>query len=336
MSAADLLVLAASLLVSALVLTTVVALVWWFDRYDREPLGLVAGAFAWGALAAPPLAVVLVGAVTMLWPALESLVPVLVGPPVEELLKGIAIVLVLVLSDQFDNPTDGLVYGTAAGLGFAVTENTLHGMLGAVTGAPDTIGLVVARTVSSSGIHVLTSSIVGGGIGFAVLARSRIGRIAFPVAALTAAAALHASWNAVLLAPGRGWGSVPVWLPVLPALYAAWLGVLVAFLRGEQGILSDELGEEVRLGVLPAWVVEVIPSYRRRIRSDWWPRRRERTVIARLMTRLAFRKHALRRMPMESKDLAGLEVVHLRRRLRRMLTPVTPGPDDDPWPGASP
>ncbi len=87
-----------------------------------------------------------------------------------------------------------------------------------------------------------------------------------------------------------------------------YLGALFAFLRSEQRILSIELAEEVELEVVPKWVLDVIPSYRRRIRSEWWPSRRERTVLARLLTRLAFRKHAVKRLPDGESQLAGLEV----------------------------
>jgi len=96
-------------------------------------------------------------------------------------------------------------------------------------------------------------------------------------------------------------------------------GDCVAFLQWEHQILRRELSDEVRLGVLPPWVADTIPYYRRRVRADWWPRRRERTVIARLLTRLAFRKHAVGRLPDREADLAGLEVLRLRQRVRAIL-----------------
>ena len=79
------------------------------------------------------------------------------------------------------------------------------------------------------------------------------------------------------------------------------------------------MAEEVELDVVPAWVLEVIPYYRRRIRSEWWPSRQERTVLARLLTRLAFRKHAVKRLPVAESQIAGLEIVRLRQRIRAML-----------------
>ncbi len=104
---------------------------------------------------------------------------------------------------------------------------------------------------------------------------------------------------------------------------------LVGFLRSEQRILVVELAEEVELDVVPAWVAEVIPYYRRRVRSDWWPSRRERTVLARLLTRLAFRKHAVRLLPDEESKLAGLEVVRLRQQIRVKLQCQSSVEEDD-------
>ena len=61
MSLTTALVLLAALSVSASMLLIVVALVWWIDRYDREPLHLVAMVFLWGASAAPLLSVTAMG-----------------------------------------------------------------------------------------------------------------------------------------------------------------------------------------------------------------------------------------------------------------------------------
>ncbi len=52
------LILLLSLVVSTAILLAVMALIWFFDRYDREPLHLVAAVFLWGAAVAPTLAIV--------------------------------------------------------------------------------------------------------------------------------------------------------------------------------------------------------------------------------------------------------------------------------------
>lgn len=314
--------LAAALIVSTGLLVAVVAAVWWFDRYDREPVRLVVGVFLWGAIAAPVFAVAATSALGVGLNLAPATMLCWVGPVVEELAKAVGVVLVLVLSMEFDNPTDGLVYGTAAGLGFAATENLVYAVVG---GGEHMIGgtvlLVLVRTVLSAGIHAVATGTFGGFLGVAYLSGNRFERLTWSGLGLTVAATIHAGWNFLILTMSGAADPVPLarWLAVVPVLYALYVAALYVVLRSEQKVLRVELAEEVEFDVLPTWVVEVIPSYRRRIRSEWWPSRRERTVLARLLTRLAFRKHAVKRLPEVEAQLAGLEVIRLRQRVRAML-----------------
>ena len=322
MNPLDIAALVAALVLSTGLLVAVVAAVWWFDRYDREPLQIVGGVFAWGALAAPVLAVV---CCTVLGPGLGVPVTSLagwLGPLVEELAKAIGIGLVILLSREFDNPTDGVVYGTAAGLGFAATENLVYTVVGAqATPIGGTLLVVLVRTALAAGIHAVSSATFGGCLGFAYLSRRTSDRVVWSLVGLVGAVLIHGGWNLLLLRFGSGADTTPLalWFVLVPALYALYVVALGLCLRSEQRILGAELAEEVRLDVVPAWVAEVIPYYRRRIRSEWWPSRRERTVLARLLTRLAFRKYAVRRLPKGEAELAGLEVMRLRQRVRGML-----------------
>jgi hypothetical protein len=127
-------------------------------------------------------------------------------------------------------------------------------------------------------------------------------------------------WNTLVVMVWRHDQNAAWWL-VVPGATVVWLAILALFLESERRIIREQLQHEVDLGVLPAWVVEGMPSYRRRIRADWWPDRRERAVISRLLTRLAFRKHAVARLPGDQSRLAGLEVVWLRDRARKILAP---------------
>ena len=332
MTLIDVIALVGALLVSTVLLVAVVAAVWWFDRYDREPLHLVVGVFLWGALAAPVLAVFGSSALVAGLGFDPTALVVWIGPLVEETAKAVGVILVVLLSKEFDNPTDGIVYGTAAGLGFAATENLVYTLAGvgefAIGG---TLLLVLVRTALAAGIHAVSTATFGGFLGFAYLSRRRGERVIWLIVGLIGAVVIHGGWNFMLLHMEPSGGAVPVawWFVVVPALYALYFLGLVGFLRSEQRILGVELAEEVELNVVPAWVVEVIPYYRRRIRSDWWPSRRERTVLARLLTRLAFRKHAVRRLPDEESQLAGLEVVRLRQQIRAKLQCQTSVEEDD-------
>lgn len=318
----------ATIVAAALFLVLIVTLVWWLDRYDREPLGMVAAAFGWGALAAPALATVSeTVALRVLGPHYgrllgATLVAVGVGPFIEEACKAVGLLAVVALSREFDNPTDGLVYGTAVGLGFATTENLLYEMTAAASGDLHRLmAVVVGRTLITAGVHALCSAALGGMLGFAVLARSWPRRLGLVLCGLGAAVALHGAWNMGVAAAivGRDLRGTALMAVTVLALYLCYVLLLAVLLHGEHRILRVQLAEEVELGVLPAWVGEVMPFYRRRVRRGWWPVRRERTVIARLVTRLAFRKHALRHLPEDEARLAGLEVVRLRQRLRSAL-----------------
>ena len=331
----DIASLLASLTLSTVLLVAVVAAVWWFDRYDREPLHLVAGVFLWGALAAPVLAVFSCSALGAGFDLSSTAMVGCLGPLLEESAKAMGVILVVVMSKEFDNPTDGLVYGTACGLGFAATENLVYAMAGANGPAlQDGLMMVLLRTAMAAGIHAVSSATFGGCLGFAYLSRNRTQRAIWVLIGLIGAAAIHSGWNVMLLrlVSVDDPGFTARWFVAVPALYALYLAALFVFLRSEQRILGRELAEEVELDVVPAWVLDVIPYYRRRIRSEWWPSRRERTVLARLLTRLAFRKHAVKRLPEEESQLAGLEIVRLRQRIRAMLQCQTSVEDDPPRP----
>jgi RsiW-degrading membrane proteinase PrsW (M82 family) len=335
-SLATALVLLAALTVSASILLIVVALVWWVDRYDREPLHLVAMVFLWGASAAPMISVTVFGVIDRLLGGIEettnlTLIGVgLVTPMVEEIAKAVSVVLVVVFSSKFDNPTDGVVYGTAVGLGFAVSENVMYGISAGVHlhNAAGILLLVGGRTLLSAGVHALSSAAFGGILGHAVLSGKLPARIMWATTGLLAAVCLHGSWNLALVwfGPVGESGAPRLWLAALPILYLIYVTVLALVLHSEHRIITKQLGNEVELGLVPSWVLDVIPFYRRRIRSNWWPSRRERTVITRLLTRVAFRKHGLRNLPPGEAAIASLEVVKLRQKLRAILDPEDPEP----------
>jgi RsiW-degrading membrane proteinase PrsW (M82 family) len=313
-------VLVLSVTVSTGLLLVVVALVWYLDRYDREPVHLVVGVFLWGAAVAPLLSLVAMTVLERVARPDTVAAVVLLGPTVEECLKAAAVLLVVALSTDFDNPTDGIVYGTAVGLGFAVAENTLYGI--AAAGGETGVGsLVAARTVFTAGMHALASSAFGGFLGYAYLSRRRAVRLSWTIGGLATAVLLHAAWNLALLRLTQDAVRLRPWLLAVPVLYGLYLVTLALFLSSEHRIIKRRLQEEVDLATVPPWVVDVIPYYRRRIRADWWPFRSERTVLSRLLTRLAFRKHAISRLPDAEAQIAGLEVVQIRNRIRQVLGP---------------
>ena len=104
-----------------------VLFVWWLDRYDKEPVWLLALAFAWGAMPAAFLSVVaeLAFDASITLVAGEGLLADLASvsisaPLVEESAKGVALIaLALLFRREFHNALDGIVYGAMIGFGFA-------------------------------------------------------------------------------------------------------------------------------------------------------------------------------------------------------------------------
>src|SRR6476469_4651088 len=105
----------------------------WIDRYEAEPLWMLATAFFWGALIATFFAFLLNttsgGIVTALADAKagEAFAAVISAPIVEE--TGKALILFIFFfwkKDEFDGVIDGIVYASLSALGFAMTENVLY------------------------------------------------------------------------------------------------------------------------------------------------------------------------------------------------------------------
>ena len=129
----------------------VLFLVYVLDLYEREPLSLVIGALLWGAIAATTLS----GFANDGWGLVVSRVggpefaarwtAALTAPFVEEILKGLGVVLIyLIAPDEFDDMMDGFVYGAVCGLGFAVVEDVFY-FMGVFGGHPNGVLAGVLR-----------------------------------------------------------------------------------------------------------------------------------------------------------------------------------------------
>jgi protease PrsW len=298
-------------------------LIYRLDLYEREPLSLVIGAFAWGALAATALALDAAG-----WDQLVARVfgqdvaarwgPALTAPVIEELLTGAGVVLICLIGrDEIDDVMDGFVYGALCGLGFAVVEDVLY-FMAAFGGSPGGVLEGFYVRVVSSGLygHVLYTGLTGMGIGYLVSRREdvpRKKRVAVAVALFLAAVLGHAIWNAPVLDLGptppfslADRLLLPVDLAVkgLPLLLVVVIGVSLARDR-ERRWLDRSLVSEIGREGISAEEFEILrdPKLRRRALSE--------------MRRRAGRRAAalLRRLQREQIDLA-------------MIVSRAPTPDD--------
>ena len=160
----------------------------YLDLFEREPLGVIAVVALWGGTGAIVIALILNSASTD--PNDILFMPTVVAPVVEELAKGLALIVVFFGSrwfgakfgvHEFDGVSDGLVYGAAVGLGFTFSENLLYFFnFAAESGLNAGVEVFLLR-VDFFGImmllHAMWTAMFGAGLGMASLSRSTAGRI---------------------------------------------------------------------------------------------------------------------------------------------------------------
>ena len=306
-------------------------ILWWLDRYEKEPLALLIAAFLWGAV--PAAVFSLIAEVALGVPISHFVKPAaadmiggaVVAPLVEELFKGSALFLLLLLFRQeIDSPLDGIIYGGLVGFGFAAVENVGYfaGEFMA-SGAGGVLTLAVIRAFLFGLNHALFTGLTGLGLAMMRTAPSPAVRVGAPIAGLGLGIAAHSIHNgSVMLGAELCW-------PCLIAFASDWggvfmlLGVTIWTSLQEQRWITDFLVDEVELGTLSREDYNVIRSHIGRIAAranalsngdlkQW----RLLGRYHRLATELAFNKRRLAHFPSEEQTQAL--VVRLREQVRAM------------------
>jgi RsiW-degrading membrane proteinase PrsW (M82 family) len=311
-------------LLAGLLPTLIYAIILYYsDRYEREPKALIAAAFFWGAWPALLIAVIvrvffqlpvdLIGA-----QAIEAVRAGLVTPFIEEALKGVAVILILVLyRKEFDNVLDGLIYGAMVGFGFAMTGNTLS-YLGAflLRGFSGLSNTIFIQGVIYGLNHGVYSAIFGAGLGYARIAKEKWHRWAVPSAAFVLAVLSHGLHNLVL--------QITLGMNLL-TVALTWGGILVVVvvmlwsLRRQQQCLKRELAGEI-----PDDLYRRLTERGGRSRACWRALREEGVGALRLemrlhrqCTELAFKKMQHKSRPEEAGVLE--EADRLRKEIKAII-----------------
>jgi RsiW-degrading membrane proteinase PrsW (M82 family) len=252
-----------------------VALVLWIDRYEAEPLWMLATAFLWGALFAPFFAFLFntIGAVlvTLLAgeKAGEAFAAVISAPIVEEIGKALILFIFFFWKkDEFDGVVDGIVYASLAALGFAMTENILYYGRAALGGGESLTLTFMIRGLFAPYSHPLFTSVTGIGLGLARQSNNTAVKILTPVAGLLTAIFMHSIWNGAAVFGGNS-VFVLTYIAVMIPAFIIMLVVIGFALRREGRVVREFLVIDLERGFLTSEEYNELGSIRGRMGSSY-------------------------------------------------------------------
>lgn len=232
-------------------------ILYWLDRYEKEPVILLGAVFVWGMVIAAGGAYILntiFGVTVFAVTGSESFSDLAMGsisaPVVEESLKGMAVLLVfLIFYREFDSVLDGIIYAGVTALGFAATENSIYIWRGFESDGWDGLfTLTFIRVILVGWQHPFYTSFIGIGLAVARLNRSLAVRLIAPVAGIGIAMLNHSIHNTL--------ASFAEGLTCLFGLALDWSGVLFMFglilwaTWVERRNIIKHLHEEVEMGLI--------------------------------------------------------------------------------------
>jgi RsiW-degrading membrane proteinase PrsW (M82 family) len=296
-------------------------ILYWTDRWEKEPIRLLMVAFFWGAV--PALIVVLLLRIFVYLPPSMLGSSILDGgwldwfhALVEETLKCIIVLWIAYrYRREFDNVLDGIIYGGMVGLGFAMNANII-GYLGSFLSmgfgglSPGIFMEGVLLLVN----HAFFTAIFGAGLGYARLSRSRWQRQIVPLgfftlSVLTRIAFDRLNQNMVGFSLGTVFYSLFGILAMM--VLTAWS------LRRQRRCLVVELRDE-----LPPDIYQAVLNPASRTRALWrifkseglnsWRKYRR---LYRISAEYAFKKQQSRLFPQEESILSEAQTLQDEIRL---------------------
>lgn len=206
-----------NLLILALAPVFIIAgYIWFRDKYEKEPLRLLILALVAGALTVFPILFLeqFLDGFSGLFPGLMAAAwkAFAVAAFSEELLKFIALYLLIWKSPEFNEKFDGIVYAVFVSLGFAAVENVLY-----VTGSGFSTG--ISRAITAVPAHAIFGVTMGFYFGMARFFERE--RMQFKAKALLYPILLHGIYDFILFT-GMEWLTV-VFIGFLVFLYFSGL-----------------------------------------------------------------------------------------------------------------
>jgi RsiW-degrading membrane proteinase PrsW (M82 family) len=255
-----------------------VIVLWWLDRYEKEPLWLLSTLLLWGAVPAVALSLaaqLVLGAPlsALLGPSAlyEATQLSIIAPLTEESFKALIILVIyLFYRVEFDGVMDGILYGALVGLGFSFVEDTFYFLQSLQEGGWSAWSVTVALRVGLYALnHALFTACTGIGFGAARGARKASRKALYPLLGWSAALGLHALHNgAIWLSEATAGlscalGTLVDWAGVLSML------VLILVATRAEGRWLQELVPEVAAGTITPGEYEAASRYGARFARGW-------------------------------------------------------------------
>jgi RsiW-degrading membrane proteinase PrsW (M82 family) len=259
------------------------------DRYEREPWFLRVAAFLWGAVIALPPTLFIErwlndliqnaaaqGSNTLVISALQGLT----AGATEETIKGLGLLLLfLLLRDEFDNITDGIVYGALIGAGFAMVEN--FGFF-AINSQQFLLSLIIGRILLGWLSHSTFTVCFGIGLGYIRHTTIRSRQLIALLLGYALAIGLHSSFDFVLYqanamtltAPGNDTIAFLSQLAIIGdyiPLFLAQIGILFTLVKSlahERAVIREFLIVEVRNNLIPVNEYALLQDARLRLKDE--------------------------------------------------------------------
>jgi RsiW-degrading membrane proteinase PrsW (M82 family) len=205
-----------------------------YDLYEKEPWYMVMLAVALGAVlmwTSGQVEDVALGHLHLAADQFAAKAALVAG--VEELGKLLVpVIIAVVFSRHFNDPLDGLVYGTLGGLGMAIEESLLYLSL-----TPDKDALALGAEV----VRLFAHSLMGGLLGFAAgltlrppAAHATPGgggsrrKVALPLTCVVVAVVVHFCWNYIAYRPHVAAAMRGMLMLLMLCLMVVW-GATVAY-----------------------------------------------------------------------------------------------------------
>jgi RsiW-degrading membrane proteinase PrsW (M82 family) len=184
---------------------------YWKDKYDTEPLSMVAKLFLTGVLIVLPVMIVQRG-LTLWWGESPVLFSFVISAGVEEFFKWFVLYHFIYNHTEFDEPYDGIVYATAVSLGFATLENVMYAFM-----QPATFGSLMVRALLPVSGHALFGVMMGYSFGKAKFTSGKkVGLI------LTMALLLPIAWHGLYDLMMVRMTQAGMWT-IVPFMFMLWL-----------------------------------------------------------------------------------------------------------------